>query len=217
MNNTEKQMNAIVRCLTADSSEEREQAREELRRMVSDKEALSAVGVEETIEDLLLELGVPCHLNGHPYLVTAVMAAAKEPGTIGAITGELYPQVAKAFDTTPSRVERAIRHAIEVAWDRGNLDTQQQIFGYTIDPNKGKPTNSEFIARVAKIVRRTNSAAYGGIYNAETDYSTRRRRRRHGERCEGRTPSAGSGPAGAAPPGGPAPGAAQDCPGPDGL
>ena len=94
-------------------------------------------------------IGVPAHIKDYPYLREAIIIAVNDMDVINAITKVLYPQVAKTFQTTPSRVERAIRHAIEVAWDRGDLDTLQRFFGYTVSNTKGKPTNSEFIALIA--------------------------------------------------------------------
>ena len=89
------------------------------------------------------------HIKGYQYLRQAIIIAVEDMDVINAITKVLYPQVAKAFGTTPSRVERAIRHAIEVAWDRGDLEILQKYFGYTVSTAKGKPTNSEFIALIA--------------------------------------------------------------------
>ena len=98
---------------------------------------------------IIHEIGVPAHIKGYQYLREAIIIAVNDMDVINAITKVLYPQVAKTFQTTPSRVERAIRHAIEVAWDRGALDTLQRFFGYTVSNTKGKPTNSEFIALIA--------------------------------------------------------------------
>ena len=94
-------------------------------------------------------VGVPAHIKGYQYLREGVILVVKEPESINAVTKVLYPSIARVFDTTPSRVERAIRHAIEVAWERGDLDVLQEIFGYTVSNSKGKPTNSEFIAMLA--------------------------------------------------------------------
>ena len=105
------------------------------------------------ITQIMREIGVPAHIKGYNYLRYAIELVVKDPAYQEQITCMLYPRVAKEFDTTPSRVERAIRHAIEVAWDRGNLDTLQKWFGYTVSSTKGKPTNSEFIARVADTLR----------------------------------------------------------------
>ena len=105
--------------------------------------------IETMVTSIIHEIGVPAHIKGYQYLREAIIIAVNDMDVINAITKVLYPQVAKAFQTTPSRVERAIRHAIEVAWDRGDLDTLQRFFGYTVSNTKGKPTNSEFIALIA--------------------------------------------------------------------
>ncbi len=107
------------------------------------------INMEAMVTSVIHEIGVPAHIKGYQYLREAIMIAVKDMDVINAITKVLYPQVAKAFSTTPSRVERAIRHAIEVAWDRGDLETLQRFFGYTVSNTKGKPTNSEFIALIA--------------------------------------------------------------------
>ena len=105
--------------------------------------------IESMVTNIIHEIGVPAHIKGYQYLREAIIIAVNDMDVINAITKVLYPQVAKTFQTTPSRVERAIRHAIEVAWDRGDLDTLQRFFGYTVSNTKGKPTNSEFIALIA--------------------------------------------------------------------
>ena len=105
--------------------------------------------IEAIVTGIIHEIGVPAHIKGYQYLREAIIIAVNHMDVINAITKVLYPQVAKTFQTTPSRVERAIRHAIEVAWDRGDLDTLQRFFGYTVNSTKGKPTNSEFIALIA--------------------------------------------------------------------
>jgi len=105
--------------------------------------------IESLVTNIIHEIGVPAHIKGYQYLREAIIIAVEDMDVINAITKVLYPQVAKTFQTTPSRVERAIRHAIEVAWDRGDLDTLQRFFGYTVSNTKGKPTNSEFIALIA--------------------------------------------------------------------
>ena len=107
------------------------------------------VSIETLVTNIIHEIGVPAHIKGYQYLREAIIIAVNDMDVINAITKVLYPQVAKNFGTTPSRVERAIRHAIEVAWDRGDLDTLQRFFGYTVSNTKGKPTNSEFIALIA--------------------------------------------------------------------
>lgn len=109
--------------------------------------------LEQDITDMIHEIGVPAHIKGYQYLREAILMSVEDPGMLGSITKILYPTIAKHFQTTPSRVERAIRHAIEVAWSRGNMDTLDSLFGYTVDVSKGKPTNSEFIALIADRIR----------------------------------------------------------------
>ena len=110
---------------------------------------LDKASIEAMVTGVIHEIGVPAHIKGYQYLREAIIIAVNDMDVINAITKVLYPMVAKKFDTTASRVERAIRHAIEVAWDRGDLDTLQRFFGYTVSNTKGKPTNSEFIALIA--------------------------------------------------------------------
>ena len=105
--------------------------------------------LEEIVTDIIHEIGVPAHIKGYQYLREAIILTINDMEIINAVTKVLYPAVAKKYGTTPSRVERAIRHAIEVAWDRGDLATLQKFFGYTVSNIKGKPTNSEFIAMIA--------------------------------------------------------------------
>ncbi len=117
--------------------------------------------IESLVTGIIHEIGVPAHIKGYQYLREAIILAVEDMDVINAITKVLYPQVAKTFGTTPSRVERAIRHAIEVAWDRGDLDTLQRFFGYTVSNTKGKPTNSEFIALIADKLQLQLKAAAG--------------------------------------------------------
>ena len=105
--------------------------------------------LKNMVTSIIHEIGVPAHIKGYQYLREAIIIAVDDMDVINAVTKVLYPEVAKRFGTTPSRVERAIRHAIEVAWDRGDLETLQKYFGYTVSNAKGKPTNSEFIAMIA--------------------------------------------------------------------
>ncbi|MCM1465001.1 MAG: sporulation initiation factor Spo0A C-terminal domain-containing protein [Bacteroidales bacterium] len=109
--------------------------------------------LEQDVTDMIHEIGVPAHIKGYQYLREAIMMSVDDPVMISSITKILYPTIAKRFQTTPSRVERAIRHAIEVAWSRGKMETLDSLFGYTIDTGKGKPTNSEFIALIADKIR----------------------------------------------------------------
>lgn len=113
----------------------------------------SSFDLEALVTEYIHELGVPAHIKGYHYLRTAIMMVVKDMDLLNYITKELYPEIAKAYQTTSSRVERAIRHSIEVAWTRGKPQTMNEVFGYTINTGKGKPTNSEFIAMVADRIR----------------------------------------------------------------
>lgn len=109
--------------------------------------------LEQDVTDMIHEIGVPAHIKGYQYLREAIMMSVEDIEMLNSITKILYPTIAKRFQTTPSRVERAIRHAIEVAWSRGRMETLDALFGYTINTGKGKPTNSEFIALIADKIR----------------------------------------------------------------
>jgi two-component system response regulator (stage 0 sporulation protein A) len=109
--------------------------------------------LEKDVTDMIHEIGVPAHIKGYQYLREAIMMSVEDVEMLGSITKILYPTIAKKYQTTPSRVERAIRHAIEVAWSRGKMETLDALFGYTINTGKGKPTNSEFIALIADKIR----------------------------------------------------------------
>lgn len=112
--------------------------------------------IETQVTSIIHKIGVPAHIKGYQYLRTAIMMTIENSELINSVTKILYPTVAKKYQTTSSRVERAIRHAIEVAWDRGDLDTLNAYFGYTIQNERGKPTNSEFIAMIADNLRLKN-------------------------------------------------------------
>ena len=120
-----------------------------------------APDLEAMVTDIIHEIGVPAHIKGYQYLREAIILTINDMEIINAVTKVLYPEVARKFGTTPSRVERAIRHAIEVAWDRGDIEVLQKFFGYTVSNIKGKPTNSEFIAMIADslTLRRKQMAA----------------------------------------------------------
>ena len=109
--------------------------------------------LEKDVTDIIHEIGVPAHIKGYQYLREAIMMSVEDREMLSAVTKILYPAIAKKYHTTSSRVERAIRHAIEVAWNRGNMDTLDAIFGCTINVGKGKPTNSEFIALIVDKIR----------------------------------------------------------------
>lgn len=117
------------------------------------KEKKLTFDLEKDVTDMIHEIGVPAHIKGYQYLREAIMMSVEDPDMLGSITKVLYPTIAKRYQTTSSRVERAIRHAIEVAWNRGKMETLDNLFGYTISTGKGKPTNSEFIALIADRIR----------------------------------------------------------------
>lgn len=116
-------------------------------------ENTQAGSLENRVTNMLHEIGIPAHIKGYHYLRDAIIMAVNDMDVLNAITKILYPTVAKKYQTTSSRVERAIRHAIEVAWSRGKLDTLDELFGYTVSTGKGKPTNSEFIALIADTIQ----------------------------------------------------------------
>ena len=149
----EMQVDALMRLCTAEKESDRTRVREELLKMLETKK-LSRAGAdpEYLIRELLLELGAPDHLVGHPYTVQAILLVVQDRTYIDSITFGLYPQLAVMFDTTASRVERAIRHLIEVTWARGDWEVLNRYFGNTVSAEKGKPTNGEFIARMANVV-----------------------------------------------------------------
>lgn len=109
--------------------------------------------LDVAVTNIIHEMGVPAHIKGYHYLRDAILEVIEDINLLGAVTKELYPMIALKYQTTPSRVERAIRHAIELAWDRGNIEMMTKFFGYTINLERGKPTNSEFIAMVADKLR----------------------------------------------------------------
>ena len=117
------------------------------------KQELEERNLESDVTNIIHEIGVPAHIKGYQYLREAIIMSVRDMEMLNSITKILYPSIAKKYQTTPSRVERAIRHAIEVAWSRGKMDTIDELFGYTIHNGKGKPTNSEFIALIADKIR----------------------------------------------------------------
>ena len=121
--------------------------------MMSAVEENSSNDLESQVTKIIHQIGVPAHIKGYQYLRTAIILTVNDSDIINSVTKILYPTVAKKYQTTTSRVERAIRHAIEVAWDRGDVEVLNSYFGYTIQGNRGKPTNSEFIAMIADNLR----------------------------------------------------------------
>ncbi|MEG0872349.1 MAG: sporulation transcription factor Spo0A [Clostridia bacterium] len=122
----------------------------------------SSTPMEVRVTNIIHDIGVPAHIKGYQYIREAILLAVDNVDIINSITKTLYPTLAMQFTTTPSRVERAIRHAIEVAWNRGQIEMHDKIFGYTVNSNKGKPTNSEFIAMIADKLRLEDRAAIKG-------------------------------------------------------
>lgn len=119
----------------------------------ANKEHRKERNLEADVTNIIHEIGVPAHIKGYQYLRDAIMMSVDDGEMLNSITKLLYPSIAKRHKTTPSRVERAIRHAIEVAWSRGKMDTIDELFGYTVSNGKGKPTNSEFVALIADKIR----------------------------------------------------------------
>ena len=152
MRNLEQQVEAMMRLCLADRESDRDRLREEIRSYLRSKRQ-AAFDPEQEIRNILLELGAPDHLAGHPYVVRGVLLVLGDRMYINNMTFGLYPQLAKEFDTTASRVERAIRHLVEVTWARGDLEVLDRYFGNTISASRGKPTNGEFIARISNVVK----------------------------------------------------------------
>lgn len=149
----EMQVEALMRLCTAQDEKTRMEAKEEVLHLLRGRRTAPAADPETIIRQILLELGAPDHLLGHPYVIQGVLLVIHDQMYINNITFGLYPQLAARFDTTAARVERAIRHLIEVTWTRGDVDVLMRYFGNTVSPDKGKPTNGEFIARIANVVK----------------------------------------------------------------
>jgi two-component system response regulator (stage 0 sporulation protein A) len=154
MSKLENKVDAIFRYLTAEEGKERTKAFENMKHLMREQaEAKNGEDAEHMVCRILLELGAPDHLVGHPYVVQAILLVLEDRSYINNITTGLYPELAARFDTTASRVERAIRHVVEVAWMRGDPDVLCKYFGNTVSAEKGKPTNGEFIARMANVIK----------------------------------------------------------------
>lgn len=153
--NVEQKVNAIMRYIVAESDEEKKNAMEKIKRIIEPVATEKYnENMEDVISDILFELGMPSHIRGYRYTVYAIKIATENPDILDSITNKLYPAIAGQYGTTAIRCERSIRHAIECTWDRGSLDVFEKYFGNTISITKGKPTNSEFIVRMANIVKR---------------------------------------------------------------
>ena len=152
MSNLEKKVEAMMRLCVTENEKDRDIIREEIRNYLRNLNT-GSLDPEQEIRRILLELGAPDHLVGHPYVIRAILLVMGDRLYINNITFGLYPQLAVEFDTTPARVERAIRHLIEVTWCRGDLDILDKYFGNTVSASRGKPTNGEFIARMSNVVK----------------------------------------------------------------
>ena len=148
----ELKVDTLLRLCAAEDPQEQKRIRRELLELMKQNGQICA-DPEYLVRQLLLELGAPDHLVGHPYVVQAVLMCLENRMYIDNITFGLYPQLAAAFDTTAARVERAMRHLVEVTWTRGDVEVLMRYFGNTVSPDKGKPTNGEFIARITNIVK----------------------------------------------------------------
>ena len=144
---TDKEFQIMI---TVPSGKKEQQAKNGVEEIIKKAEERD---LEQDVTDMIHEIGVPAHIKGYQYLREAIMMSVEDPSMLSSITKVLYPTIAKKFQTTSSRVERAIRHAIEVAWSRGRMETLDALFGYTVNTGKGKPTNSEFIALIADRIR----------------------------------------------------------------
>ena len=149
----ERKINAVMRYCLADDPASRAKASEEIHALMTKKNADRRADPESILRSILLDIGVPDRITGHRYLLAAALMCLHDDTALQYITGRLYPALAKDFGLTASRVERAIRHAIESAWLRADPDVLQRYFGNTVAPDKGKPTNGEFIARICAEAR----------------------------------------------------------------
>lgn len=150
MNTMRKQLEALMRLCTAEQESERQAAKAQVLEML--KDCRQEADPESAVRNILLDLGAPDHLLGHAYMVEALLMCLEDRMYINNITFGLYPQIAAKFDTTAARVERALRHLIEVTWERSDMDALRKYFGNTIRMDKGKPTNGEFLARITNVV-----------------------------------------------------------------
>ena len=159
MSELEMKINALIALCTTDDEAERASMVEKLKGLASEASETKDPSKpnkdpnKPSVAEVLLDIGVPDAITGHRYLVYAIECAIVNPELVDKMVKELYPKAAQRFGTTGSRVERAIRHGIECAWDRADLDVMAKYFGNTISISKGKPTNSQFIARIANYLR----------------------------------------------------------------
>lgn len=153
MTTVEKKVDEIIRFLTADSDEKRSRAHKNLCGMVHAAPPPKKICTEFMVHEIMKDIGVPAHIVGYPYVVEAVLLVLSDQMYINNITSGLYPKLAAKFDTTAARVERGIRHAVSITFERGDLDVLGKYFGNSVSPKTGKPTNSQFIAQIANEIR----------------------------------------------------------------
>lgn len=151
--NANREFRILITVPSGEMSQDPSANRTDVSEITKTGEKRQTRDLEKDVTDMIHEIGVPAHIKGYQYLREAIMMSVEDVEMLGSITKILYPTIAKKYQTTPSRVERAIRHAIEVAWSRGRMETLDALFGYTINTGKGKPTNSEFIALIADKIR----------------------------------------------------------------
>ena len=155
MSALERKVDALLQFCTADSEETRKNYYISLRRLMqADSRSRSCA---DAVDQMLSDLGIPNHLLGYNYLQTAIFLVVENPLLLYNVTGELYPAIASHYGSRAQSVERNIRHAIECGWDRCDMETRQQYFGGTVHPMRSKPTNTEFIARISRLIRRQYS------------------------------------------------------------
>ena len=167
MVNLEKKLDALIALALADDDTGRESAKSDLRSLLANDKVVEnhPVSLKVRVQVLLHNLGIPCNLDGYHYLTTAICLVFENERMRDQVTKNLYPEISRIHGATPSRVERAMRHSIELAWNRGNIDLLQRCFDHTYSPTKGKPTVSEFICILAQKLRQIDEK--GEEFNRE--------------------------------------------------
>lgn len=153
MTNLEERVKALTICILTDDPKERASAKANLLQLMNDPVSEKPIDAETIVREILLELGAPEHLKGHVYVIDAILLALENRAYLDSLTLALYPTIADKHNTIASRVERGIRHMIDTTWMRGDVDVLHKYFGNTINANKGKPTNGEFIARITNVIK----------------------------------------------------------------
>lgn len=154
MNTLEKKVNALMCLVVSEDGPSYDAAKAQIKQLMETEKSCEMGDAETLVNKMLVELGMPQHISGYDYVLEAICLVAGDRTYLNQITDRLYPDVARKFSSNKSRVERAIRHGIECAWNRADLDAIQRYFGNTVSAEKGKPTNGEFIAMLGNLVRR---------------------------------------------------------------